>query len=169
MAKVSLLTRSADPDLATQSMVYLLWQHCQRSKDARVRATPFYCWVDFDPFGFEIMLTYRNSSKQRTFQWTGCPDLRWIGLHAHEALEPKVHLNSVPLSFEDFRRLKKLLDRDDLQPDGELGCWRPQLEAMQYTQSKVELEAFIDARNFSDADTIRYLTEKMTHSVIPDD
>ena len=127
-----------------------------------VRATPFYCWVDFDPYGFDILLNYRYASKMRQQEQIGCPELRWLGVHASEVVQPGVHNRAIPLTNEDLQKLDKLIDSHKaLRTTGELSNWRGELVWMREWRLKAELEAVLELCDHDANQLVVYLQHRM--------
>ncbi|KAH8253361.1 hypothetical protein KR032_005067 [Drosophila birchii] len=125
-----LITGKGYPDCCTRRIVHRL---------AQENRLPAYILVDADPFGIEIMHTYRHGSKAMSFSSHGLatPSLRWIGLHPSEI--PVLGRQAVALGTGDNKKINDLLARSDLEPGV-----RQELRIMQDVQLKAEIESVID-------------------------
>ncbi|CAA6657318.1 unnamed protein product [Spirodela intermedia] len=103
---------------------------------------PVYCLVDCDPYGLDILMTYRFGSMQMAFDASlmCVPEVRWLGVfpsdHEKYSLPDRCLL---PLSPEDRMKAGAMLQRCYLQkkaPD-----WRLELEKMLQDGVKCEIEA----------------------------
>ena len=152
-----------DPDLATQGLIYYLWTHFKESSVPTVRSTPFYCWVDFDPYGIDILLHYRNASKMRDYERVGCAELRWLGVHSSELMQSSVYNRAMPLTEDDERKLQRMIDGNrELSATGELSSWRAELDFMREWRIKAELESILELCSHDAQQLAHYLQHRMT-------
>ncbi|CAM0876287.1 unnamed protein product [Alopecurus aequalis] len=103
---------------------------------------PAYCLVDADPYGFDILATYKFGSMQLAYDANvlRVPEIRWLGVFTSDFGEyclPDCCL--LQLSSEDRRKLEGILTRCYLQR--EAPEWRSELEAMLEKGVKFEIEA----------------------------
>ncbi|KAL5550434.1 hypothetical protein UlMin_000610 [Ulmus minor] len=103
---------------------------------------PAYCLVDCDPYGFDILCTYRFGSMQMAYdaKFLRVPKLRWLGAFPSDS--EKYHLPKqclLPLTTKDKKRTEALLLRCYLQREEPL--WRLELETMLQKGVKFEIEA----------------------------
>ncbi|XP_047071667.1 meiotic recombination protein SPO11-1 [Lolium rigidum] len=103
---------------------------------------PAYCLVDADPYGFDILATYKFGSMQLAYDANilRVPEIRWLGVFTSDFEEyclPDCCL--LHLSSEDKKKLEGILTRCYLQR--EAPEWRSELEAMLEKGVKFEIEA----------------------------
>nr|AGT17149.1 meiotic recombination protein [Saccharum hybrid cultivar R570] len=103
---------------------------------------PAYCLVDSDPYGFDILATYKFGSLQLAHDANllRVPDIRWLGVFTSDLEEyclPDCCL--LHLSPEDRRKAEGILARCYLHR--EAPEWRSELEAMLQKGVKFEIEA----------------------------
>nr|APZ84653.1 initiator of meiotic double stranded breaks SPO11-1 [Zea luxurians] len=103
---------------------------------------PAYCLVDSDPYGFDILATYKFGSLQLAHDANllRVPDIRWLGVFTSDFEEyclPDCCL--LRLSPEDRRKAEGILSRCYLHR--EAPEWRSELEAMLQKGVKFEIEA----------------------------
>ncbi|KAM0871942.1 hypothetical protein ACQ4PT_039056 [Festuca glaucescens] len=103
---------------------------------------PAYCLVDSDPYGFDILATYKFGSMQLAYDANvlRVPEIRWLGVFTSDFEEyclPDCCL--LHLSSEDRRKLEGILTRCYLHR--EAPEWRSELEAMLEKGVKFEIEA----------------------------
>lgn len=125
-----LLTGKGYPDCTTRRIVHRLSVECN---------LPAYILVDADPFGIEIMLTYRHGSQAMSFssKSLATPMLRWIGLHPSEI--DSISKRAVALTKYDNKKIIDILSRSYIS----LGV-RQELQTLQRIQLKAEIESVID-------------------------
>ncbi|XP_010465120.1 PREDICTED: meiotic recombination protein SPO11-1-like isoform X1 [Camelina sativa] len=121
------------PDVSTRRFLRLLIEKLQ---------LPVHCLVDCDPYGFEILATYRFGSMQMAYDIESlrAPDMKWLGAFPSDSEiynVPKQCL--LPLTEEDKKRTEALLLRCYLKR--ELPQWRLELETMLERGVKFEIEA----------------------------
>ncbi|XP_012289075.1 meiotic recombination protein SPO11 [Orussus abietinus] len=94
-----LITGKGYPDVATRMLVKLL---------STELALPVYALVDADPFGIEIMCTYRfgSISNARHQESLACPEMQWLGVHPSELFPLGVQITQ--LTTMDIAKLKTL-------------------------------------------------------------
>jgi meiotic recombination protein SPO11 len=103
---------------------------------------PAYCLVDSDPYGFDILATYKFGSLQLAYDANllRVPDIRWLGVFTSDLEDfcfPDCCL--LHLSPEDRRKAEGILARCYLHK--EAPEWRSELEAMLQKGVKFEIEA----------------------------
>ncbi|KAJ9672377.1 hypothetical protein PVL29_025840 [Vitis rotundifolia] len=101
-----------------------------------------YCLVDCDPYGFDILTTYRFGSMQMAYdaKFLRVPEIEWLGAFPSDSEKyglPEPCL--LPLTAEDKRKTEAMLHRCYLQQ--ELLHWRLELELMLQRGVKFEIEA----------------------------
>ncbi|XP_050218065.1 meiotic recombination protein SPO11-1 isoform X2 [Mercurialis annua] len=127
------ITGRGYPDIPTRRFLRLLHENL---------CLPIYCLVDCDPYGFDILTTYRFGSMQMAYdaKFLRVPEIRWLGVFPSDLEKydlPKQCL--LPLTAEDKRRTETTLLRCYLQR--EEPEWRLELELMLQRGVKFEIEA----------------------------
>ncbi|EOA30800.1 hypothetical protein CARUB_v10013943mg, partial [Capsella rubella] len=112
------ITGRGYPDVSTRRFLRLLIEKLQ---------LPVHCLVDCDPYGFEILATYRFGSMQMAYDIESlrAPDMKWLGAFPSDSEiydVPKQCL--LPLTEEDKKRTEALLLRCYLKR--EMPQWRYQ-------------------------------------------
>ncbi|XP_073116248.1 meiotic recombination protein SPO11-1-like [Elaeis guineensis] len=103
---------------------------------------PIYCLVDSDPYGFDILTTYRFGSMQMAYDamLMHIPGLRWLGVFPSDSekynLPDRCLLHLTP---EDKKKVEAMLSRCYLRK--EAPKWRLELEIMLQKGVKFEIEA----------------------------
>ncbi|XP_044984830.1 meiotic recombination protein SPO11-1 isoform X2 [Hordeum vulgare subsp. vulgare] len=103
---------------------------------------PAYCLVDSDPYGFDILATYKFGSMQMAYDANvlRVPEIRWLGVFTSDFEEYCLpDCCQLPLSSEDTRKLEGILTRCYLHR--EAPEWRLKLEEMLEKGVKFEIEA----------------------------
>nr|POE57877.1 meiotic recombination protein spo11-1 [Quercus suber] len=103
---------------------------------------PTYCLVDCDPYGFDILTTYRFGSMQMAYdaKQLCCPEVCWLGVFPSDSEKyclPQQYL--LPLTAEDKKKAEAMLNRCYLQR--EVPRWGLELELMLQRGLKFEIEA----------------------------
>jgi meiotic recombination protein SPO11 len=126
-----ILTAKGYPDLNTRQFLHRLW---------RELAIPVLALVDADPFGVEILLTYRFGSLATVWccERTAVPELRWIAVHPSD-FEGLSHEHVKPLSREDDRKLSSLLQRPYMEHCPDIAR---QLNIMHECNAKAEIQSY---------------------------
>ncbi|KAJ1410787.1 Topoisomerase 6 subunit A/Spo11, TOPRIM domain [Sesbania bispinosa] len=127
------ITGRGYPDIPTRRFLRLLVENLH---------LPAYCLVDCDPYGFDILTTYRFGSMQMAYdtKHLRVPEIQWLGAFPSDSeryLVPKQCL--LPLTAEDKRKIKAMLLRCYLQR--EVPQWRLELKLMLQKGVKFEIEA----------------------------
>lgn len=127
-----------------------IWDDCK---------CPIYVLVDADPYGIEIMLTYRHGSKVNFFFLHYCfgtakklnsffhlqnlsflsddlaiPSIQWIGVYPSEI--KNLNLQSLPLTKDDVYRINDMIKRPYINTK-----IYQELLVLQNTKQKTEVEA----------------------------
>ncbi|XP_066164296.1 meiotic recombination protein SPO11-1 isoform X2 [Oryza sativa Japonica Group] len=103
---------------------------------------PVYCLVDADPYGFDILATYKFGSLQLAYDanFLRVPDIRWLGVFTSDFEDYRLpDCCLLHLSSEDRRKAEGILSRCYLHR--EAPQWRLELEAMLQKGVKFEIEA----------------------------
>ncbi|KAL5209273.1 hypothetical protein ABZP36_004896 [Zizania latifolia] len=139
------ITGRGYPDIPTRRFLrYLVeWLHL-----------PAYCLVDADPYGFDILATYKFGSLQLAYDanFLRVPGIRWLGVFTSDFEDyclPECCL--LQLSSEDRRKAEGILSRCYLHR--EAPEWRLELDAMLQKGVKFEIEAL-------SASSISFLSEE---------
>uniref|UniRef100_A0A6N2NKI2 DNA topoisomerase (ATP-hydrolyzing) n=2 Tax=Salix viminalis TaxID=40686 RepID=A0A6N2NKI2_SALVM len=128
------ITGRGYPDIPTRRFLRLLVEKL---------CLPVYCLVDCDPYGFDILTTYRFGSMQMAFdaKILRVPEVQWLGVFPSDFEKYDLPQQCLlPLTAEDKRRTETLLLRCYLQK--EVLEWRLELELMLQKGVKFEIEAF---------------------------
>ncbi|KAH0458370.1 hypothetical protein IEQ34_013685 [Dendrobium chrysotoxum] len=103
---------------------------------------PVYCLVDFDPYGFDILTTYRFGSMQLAYdaKLMRVPEIRWLGAFSSDFEKYKLPERCLlSLTTEDKKKAEAMLSRCYLHQ--EAPQWRLELEIMLHKGLKFEIEA----------------------------
>ncbi|XP_028114500.1 meiotic recombination protein SPO11-1 isoform X4 [Camellia sinensis] len=103
---------------------------------------PAYCLVDCDPYGFDILTTYRFGSMQMAYdaQFLRVPEIRWLGVFPSDSEKYDLPQQCLlPLTAEDKSKIEAMLPRCYLQR--EVPHWRLELELLLQRGVKFEIEA----------------------------
>ncbi|XP_027939534.1 meiotic recombination protein SPO11-1 [Vigna unguiculata] len=127
------ITGRGYPDIPTRRFLRLLVENLR---------LPVYCLVDCDPYGFDILTTYRFGSMQMAYdtKHLRVPEINWLGAFPSDSeryFVPKQCL--LPLTAEDKRKVEAMLLRCYLQR--EVPQWRLELKLMLQKGVKFEIEA----------------------------
>ncbi|KAF7815913.1 meiotic recombination protein SPO11-1 isoform X1 [Senna tora] len=128
-----IITGRGYPDIPTRRFLRLLVEHLH---------LPVYCLVDCDPYGFDILTTYRFGSMQMAYdtKYLRVPEIRWLGAFPSDSERFSVPKHCLlPLTTEDKRKIEAMLCRCYLQR--EVPQWRLELELMLEKGVKFEIEA----------------------------
>ncbi|KAL2316653.1 hypothetical protein Fmac_030529 [Flemingia macrophylla] len=121
------------PDIPTRRFLRLLVENLR---------LPVYCLVDCDPFGFDILTTYRFGSMQMAYdtKHLRVPEIRWLGAFPSDSERYSVPKQCLlPLTAEDKRKIEAMLLRCYLQR--EVPQWRLELKLILQRGVKFEIEA----------------------------
>ncbi|PSR95558.1 Meiotic recombination protein like [Actinidia chinensis var. chinensis] len=127
------ITGRGYPDVPTRRFLRLLIEKL---------SLPVYCLVDCDPYGFDILTTYRFGSMQMAYdaKFLRVPEIHWLGAFPSDSEKyglPQQCL--LPLTAEDKSRIEAMLLRCYLQQ--EVPHWRFELELLLQRGVKFEIEA----------------------------
>ncbi|XAR67373.1 DNA topoisomerase (ATP-hydrolyzing) [Bertholletia excelsa] len=103
---------------------------------------PAYCLVDCDPYGFDILTTYRFGSMQMAHEakFLRVPEIRWLGALPSDSKKYDLPQQCLlPLTPEDILRIEAMFLRCYLQR--EVPHWRLELERLLQSGVKFEIEA----------------------------
>lgn len=102
---VLLVTARGSPDLPTRWLLNkLMREHSHLT---------FYILTDGDPYGIEIMLTYRHGSLKYTkhHHQLACPRLKWLGIHPTDIVH-NVRVPQESLTANDYKKIDSILRRN---------------------------------------------------------
>ncbi|XP_030525495.1 meiotic recombination protein SPO11-1 isoform X1 [Rhodamnia argentea] len=128
------ITGRGYPDIPTRRFLRLLIETLH---------LPAYCLVDCDPYGFDILSTYRFGSMQMAYdaKFMRNPEMNWLGAFPSDFEKYSLPTECLlPLTAEDKRKTEAILLRCYLQR--EAPDWRFELELMLHRGVKFEIEAF---------------------------
>ncbi|KAJ0684696.1 putative DNA topoisomerase (ATP-hydrolyzing) [Helianthus annuus] len=103
---------------------------------------PTYCLVDCDPYGFDILTTYRFGSMQMAYdaKIMKLPEIKWLGVLPSDAETFNVPQQCLlPMTTEDKIKTEAILNRCYLQR--EVPQWRLELQLLLQSGVKFETEA----------------------------
>ncbi|XP_057465265.1 meiotic recombination protein SPO11-1 isoform X2 [Actinidia eriantha] len=127
------ITGRGYPDVPTRRFLRLLIEKL---------SLPVYCLVDCDPYGFDILTTYRFGSMQMAYdaKFLRVPEIHWLGAFPSDSEKYGLpHQCLLPLTAEDKSRIEAMLLRCYLQQ--EVPHWRLELELLLQRGVKFEIEA----------------------------
>ncbi|XP_050246524.1 meiotic recombination protein SPO11-1-like isoform X3 [Quercus robur] len=127
------ITGRGYPDIPTRRFLRLLIEKL---------CLPTYCLVDCDPYGFDILTTYRFGSMQMAYdaKQLRCPEVCWLGVFPSDSEKYCLPQQCfLPLTAEDKKKAETMLNRCYLQR--EVPRWRLELELMLQRGVKFEIEA----------------------------
>ncbi|XP_027329814.1 meiotic recombination protein SPO11-1 isoform X2 [Abrus precatorius] len=127
------ITGRGYPDIPTRRFLRLLVENLH---------LPAYCLVDCDPYGFDILTTYRFGSMHMAYDTTHLrvPEIHWLGAFPSDFERYSVPKQCLlPLTAEDERKIEAMLHRCYLQR--EVPQWRLELKLMLQNGVKFEIEA----------------------------
>lgn len=127
------ITGRGYPDVPTRRFLRLLTEKLD---------IPVYCLVDCDPYGFDILATYRFGSLEMAYdaEFLRVPDICWLGVFTSDCEKYALPSQCLfPLTTEDKKRVEAMIHRCYLQ--NEEPHWRVELERMQEKGLKFEIEA----------------------------
>ncbi|XP_046675751.1 meiotic recombination protein SPO11 isoform X2 [Homalodisca vitripennis] len=106
-----IITGKGEPDINTRLLVHRLCQEL---------AIPVFIVVDADPYGIEIMCTYRfgSLSLSEYSQHLAVAEVRWVGIHPTDIA--KFCIPTVPLTPRDFVKARDLASRPYIFQNQEL-------------------------------------------------
>ncbi|KAF2871325.1 Spo11/DNA topoisomerase VI subunit A [Massariosphaeria phaeospora] len=146
------MTAKGYPDLASRRFLRQLSDHSPH--------IPIFAFVDFDPDGIAIMLTYMYGSYRLAHEnvtHTGLPalnlpDLRWLGVKTHhichtsatESITERGTLADTQglmrLTARDRKKATQMLEWDLCKEDNPQPKWRTELQAMLVLNIKAEMQ-----------------------------
>lgn len=146
------LTGRGYPDVPTRRFLRLLIEKLH---------LPVYCLVDSDPYGIDILTTYRFGSMQMAYdaKVLHVPEIRWLGVFPSEIEKYCLPQHCLlPLTDEDKTKIKAMIPRCYLQQSPE---WRFEMELLLQRGFKCEIEAL-------SVQSLSFLSEEYLPSKIHD-
>ncbi|XP_057765479.1 meiotic recombination protein SPO11-1 isoform X2 [Salvia miltiorrhiza] len=134
------ITGRGYPDIPTRRFLHLL---------VGTLHLPVYCLVDCDPYGIDILVTYRFGSMQMAYdaKYLRIPEIRWLGAFPSDSenyqLPQQCLLN---LTAEDKQKAEAILHRCYMER--EVPRWRSELQLLLDRGVKFEIEA-LSARSLT--------------------
>lgn len=130
-------------------MLRLLWDK---------QAIPIFALVDPDPWGIEIMCTYRFGSLSMSHQseLLAVPSIRWLGIYPSEI--EKFYNANEPLTRKDISKLKDLLNRPYIKDEPLL---KKEIQVLLDNNYKAEIEGIEVTPSYL---TKLYIRHKVTHN-----
>ncbi|KAL9230004.1 hypothetical protein vseg_005407 [Gypsophila vaccaria] len=126
------ITGRGYPDIPTRRFLRLLTEKLH---------IPVYGLMDSDPYGFDILATYRFGSLEMAYdaELLRIPDIYWLGAFTSDSERYEIPSQCLlPLSTEDKKRTEAILGRCYLQNEPQ---WSLELEMMLEKSVKFEIEA----------------------------
>uniref|UniRef100_A0A7S0V3E1 DNA topoisomerase 6 subunit A n=1 Tax=Polytomella parva TaxID=51329 RepID=A0A7S0V3E1_9CHLO len=127
-----ILTAKGQPDVATRLFLRQL---------KRVLQIPVLALVDSDPYGLKILSVYMKGSMNMSYDSSNLttPDIKWLGVRPSDLDIFNIPAQCrLPMSEEDIRTGKKLLEEDFIRANPE---WVAEMELMLKTKEKAEIQA----------------------------
>ncbi|KAI3810270.1 hypothetical protein L1987_19881 [Smallanthus sonchifolius] len=127
------ITGRGYPDIPTRRFLRLLIEQLH---------LPTYCLVDCDPYGFDILTTYRFGSMQMAYdaKIMKLPEIKWLGVFPSDTEKYNVPQQCLlPMTTEDKIKTEAILNRCYLQR--EEPQWRLELQLLLQSGVKFEIEA----------------------------
>ncbi|GFP80467.1 meiotic recombination protein spo11-1 [Phtheirospermum japonicum] len=139
------------PDVPTRRFLHLLIEKLR---------LPVYCLVDCDPYGIDILTTYRFGSMQMSYDSKSLrlPEMHWLGAFPSDCQKYQLPQQCLlPLTAEDKKKAEGILRRCYMER--EVPYWRSELQLMLDGGVKFEIEAL-------SAQSITFLSENYLPSKI---
>ncbi|KAL8462265.1 hypothetical protein ACS0TY_033347 [Phlomoides rotata] len=127
------ITGRGYPDVSTRRFLHLLVETFH---------LPVYCLVDCDPYGIDILVTYRFGSMQMAYDAKSLrlPEIRWIGAFPSDSEKYQLPQQCLlPLTTEDMQKARGILQRCYMER--EVPHWRSELQLLLDRGVKFEIEA----------------------------
>ncbi|KAG8386028.1 hypothetical protein BUALT_Bualt03G0106400 [Buddleja alternifolia] len=127
------ITGRGYPDVPTRRFLRLLMETLH---------LPVYCLVDCDPYGIDILTTFRFGSMQMAYDSKSLrlPEIRWLGAFPSDCKKYQLPLQCLlPMTAEDKQKARGMLDRCYMER--EVPNWRSELQLMLDRGVKFEIEA----------------------------
>ncbi|KAF9501661.1 DNA topoisomerase IV, alpha subunit [Pleurotus eryngii] len=133
-----LITGKGYPDIATRQLVKTL-------SDNLPDTVPILALVDGDPYGLDILSTYKygsNSLKHENHK-LAAERVQWVGLRIGELADFQIEMNSlIPITRHDEKKALSMLSRQLTLPQ----AWRKELMRMLHMRRKAEIEVLSTGR-----------------------
>ncbi|KAL3643073.1 hypothetical protein CASFOL_013888 [Castilleja foliolosa] len=149
--RCTVVTGRGYPDVPTRRFLHLLIEKLR---------LPVYCLVDCDPYGIDILATYRFGSMQMSYDSKSLrlPEMHWLGAFPSDCQKYQLPQQCLlPLTAEDKNKAEGILRRCYMER--EVPYWRSELQLMLDVGVKFEIEAL-------SAQSITFLSENYLPSKI---
>ncbi|MCJ1382863.1 hypothetical protein MMC17_005976 [Xylographa soralifera] len=135
-----LITGKGSPDISSRKFLRRLSQ----SHNAHGIPPPIFCLADFDPYGLQIVSTYKFGSKALAHENAELvvPTLRWLGLKSKDLPTDETSADEsglMPLTGRDRKLAVQMLGRPAFSEEVETD-WRRELQAMLMLDMKAEIQ-----------------------------
>ncbi|MCJ1287557.1 hypothetical protein MMC26_006909 [Xylographa opegraphella] len=135
-----IITGKGSPDISSRKFL-------RRLSEAHIVTStppPIFCLADFDPYGLQIVSTYKYGSKALAHENAELvvPTLRWLGLKSKDLPTDETSADEsglMPLTSRDRKMAMQMLGRRAFAEDVELE-WRKELQAMLMLDMKAEIQ-----------------------------
>ncbi|KAL9147212.1 hypothetical protein ABFS82_13G158800 [Erythranthe guttata] len=127
------ITGRGYPDVPTRRFLHLLIEKLR---------LPVYCLVDCDPYGIDILATFRFGSMQMAYDAKSLrlPEIQWLGAFPSDCEKYQLPQHCLlPLTTEDKQKAEGILHR--CYVEREAPSWRYELQLMLDRGVKFEIEA----------------------------
>ncbi|KAL7130812.1 hypothetical protein ABFS83_13G158000 [Erythranthe nasuta] len=127
------ITGRGYPDVPTRRFLHLLIEKLR---------LPVYCLVDCDPYGIDILATFRFGSMQMAYDAKSLrlPGIQWLGAFPSDCEKYQLPQHCLlPLTTEDKQKAEGILHR--CYVEREAPSWRNELQLMLDRGVKFEIEA----------------------------
>ncbi|MCJ1437617.1 hypothetical protein MMC27_007004 [Xylographa pallens] len=135
-----IITGKGSPDILSRKFLRRL----SESHNANSILPPIFCLADFDPYGLQIVSTYKYGSKALAHENAGLvvPTLRWLGLKSKDLPTDETSADEsglLPLTGRDRKMVVQMLRRPAFSAEFEPE-WRRELQAMLMLDMKAEIQ-----------------------------
>ncbi|MCJ1421903.1 hypothetical protein MMC32_008270 [Xylographa parallela] len=135
-----IITGKGSPDILSRKFLRRL----SESHNANSIPPPIFCLADFDPYGLQIVSTYKHGSKSLVHENAELvvTTLRWLGLKSKDLPTDEISADEsglMPLTGRDRKMAVQMLSRpafsEEVEPE-----WRRELQAMLMLDMKAEIQ-----------------------------
>ncbi|QSL64903.1 hypothetical protein MERGE_002207 [Pneumocystis wakefieldiae] len=133
-----IITAKGYPDISTREFLHMISKSISTSPSPYKRSTPILCLVDYDPYGINILATYKFGSyaEAHNSHLMAIPSIKWIGVHSSD-----FHKNQengyIPMNNKDIKKAFDLLQKEWIQEHINL---KNELCRMIFTRVKAEIQ-----------------------------
>ncbi|XP_059617239.1 meiotic recombination protein W68 [Phlebotomus argentipes] len=144
-----LVTGKGEPDTCTRFFLNKMWTEL---------SIPIYILVDADPYGVEIMLTYKHGSQAMSQQADSLavPHIKWIGVHPSDLVT--LNIPKQRLTSEDRKKIRDIMKRFYLT-----ASVKEELKILDENGLKAEIEGLYEFSNNYIID--EYITNKIKNNL----